>query len=229
MSQLKHSGDAKRRLMRAGERLFAEQGIHRVRIRELHELAGQRNASALHYHFGTRQGLVDTIIAEHMAEVDAAIHRQLDERQLDARPEVRRVLEAVVPAFATKLLDESGRHFLRIIPQLLPQLSRNFRQGRFAPATSESVRVLGLLDRAISHQPEAIRLEQLASYTLILITLLADRAEQIDRGHDLVLDHDTFVENLIDLLTGALARPDRRVAPRATGRRSPRLPGRSRR
>ncbi|MGH2795640.1 MAG: TetR/AcrR family transcriptional regulator, partial [Actinomycetota bacterium] len=187
--------DAKGRLLRAGERLFAEQGIHRVRLRELHQLAGQRNASALHYHFGTRHGLVDAIIAEHWAEVAAVIGRRLDERPLDGDATVRQVLEAAVPALAGKLLDESGRYFLRIVPQLLPQLSRNFRRGRFVPATSETTRVLGLLDRAMSHQSEAIRRERLVGYALILITLLADRADGLDRGHDMVLDHDTFVVN----------------------------------
>jgi AcrR family transcriptional regulator len=201
--------DAKRRLLRAGERLFAEQGIHRVRLRELHEAAGQRNASAVHYHFGTRHGLVDAIIAEHWAEIDAQIHRRLDAISLDGDPDLRQVLEAVVPAVAAKLLDESGRRFLRIVPQLLPQLSRNFRGGRFVPTTSQSRRVLGLLERGMSHKQEAIRRERLVAYALILLTLLADRAEGLDRGHDMVLDHETFVANLIDVLTGALTHRDR--------------------
>lgn len=219
MKNMKQRDDAKRRLLRAGERLFAEQGIHRVRIRELHELAGQRNTSALHYHFGTRNGLVDAIIAEHWTEIDAAIQRRLDAISLDGDPDVRQVLEAVVPAIAAKLLDESGRRYLRIVPQLLPQLSRNFRAGRFVPATSQATRVLGLLRRGMSHQSEEIQRERLVAYALILVTLLADRAEGLDRGRDMVLDHETFVANLIDVLTGALAHPQGRRASDAARRR----------
>ena len=47
-------------VIRAGEHLFARQGIHQTRVRELHELAGQRNTSALHYHFGDRDEFLPT-------------------------------------------------------------------------------------------------------------------------------------------------------------------------
>jgi AcrR family transcriptional regulator len=54
--------DTKERLLAAGEKLFARDGVHRVTVRELNEVAGQRNASALHYHFGSREGLLRAIV-----------------------------------------------------------------------------------------------------------------------------------------------------------------------
>jgi AcrR family transcriptional regulator len=41
-----------------GARLFARLGPAGVTTRQLHEAAGARNESALHYHFGGRDGLV---------------------------------------------------------------------------------------------------------------------------------------------------------------------------
>ena len=49
--------DTRDRLLRAAEYLFARSGID-VPIREIHERAGQRNASALHYHFGGRPAVL---------------------------------------------------------------------------------------------------------------------------------------------------------------------------
>src|SRR5205085_1882241 len=42
------------KLVDAAARLFAERGIDNVSINEIVRAAGQRNASAVHYHFGNR-------------------------------------------------------------------------------------------------------------------------------------------------------------------------------
>ena len=44
------------RLLREAERLFARRGLYQVKVREIIEAAGQRNVSALNYHFGSREG-----------------------------------------------------------------------------------------------------------------------------------------------------------------------------
>jgi AcrR family transcriptional regulator len=49
------------KLLRAALHLFARQGLD-VPLRDINELAGQRNASALHYHFGGRPELLTAII-----------------------------------------------------------------------------------------------------------------------------------------------------------------------
>ena len=46
------------RLEVEAERLFAEVGIWQVRVREIVAAAHQRNASAVTYHFGSRDGLL---------------------------------------------------------------------------------------------------------------------------------------------------------------------------
>ena len=65
-------GDAKHALIRAGEELLRGEGINGARINELTERAGQRNQSALHYHFGSREGLLQAIVERHVSAVDGA-------------------------------------------------------------------------------------------------------------------------------------------------------------
>lgn len=51
-------------LMLAAEKLISEKGIHQVSIREIVKEAGQKNESALQYHFKNLQGLLDAIHKE---------------------------------------------------------------------------------------------------------------------------------------------------------------------
>jgi hypothetical protein len=48
----------KERLLRTAERLFALRGIDAVSMRSICAEAGQRNNTALQYHFGDKQNLV---------------------------------------------------------------------------------------------------------------------------------------------------------------------------
>src|SRR5262245_22442952 len=64
--------DGRTKLLDTAERLFAERGITGVSLREITEAAGQRNASVVQYHFGSRAGLVAAVLDRHMEPVDAA-------------------------------------------------------------------------------------------------------------------------------------------------------------
>src|SRR4051812_17321889 len=53
--------DARTKILIAAERLFADRGVDNVSLREIGERAGQRNNSAVQYHFGTKQGLIQAL------------------------------------------------------------------------------------------------------------------------------------------------------------------------
>lgn len=48
-------------MMQAAGKLFAKNGIENVTVRAIIEASGQKNESALQYHFGSRQGLIREI------------------------------------------------------------------------------------------------------------------------------------------------------------------------
>ena len=50
--------------------MFARDGIHQVPLKRIVETAGQRNASALHYHFGGRDGLLVAITERHDGAIE---------------------------------------------------------------------------------------------------------------------------------------------------------------
>ncbi|QKW33713.1 helix-turn-helix transcriptional regulator [Actinomadura sp. NAK00032] len=63
--------DTRARLIDVAERLFAEYGIEAVSLRMVGTEAGQRNNSAVLYHFGSKDGLIAAIIDVRSAPVDA--------------------------------------------------------------------------------------------------------------------------------------------------------------
>jgi len=197
--------ETRARLLRAGERLFAERGIHQVRLREINALAGQRNSSALHYHFGSRDGLVEAILSEHQTSMDVEVRPALDELvSAPGAPTVRAVVTIWVGALTDQLSTESGRDFLRILPQVLETVNRTVREGAELRSSAQSARTFSLLDTCLGDLPTALRRERLVAYALILTTLFADRAALVESGAPLALDDAEFDVHATDVICGAL-------------------------
>ncbi len=192
-------------LMRAAERLFAEKGANNVTIREIVETAGQKNESALQYHFKNLEGLI------------AATHRDRDEQIAMCRVRYFEALEVKKNA-------PSLRDVAKIMVQPTFELARgqaDFR--RYIRAFSLSL--------ASSDVPSMIALRrgssesdgQLASLLRSILTQLDDEAfkRRIDSAIRYVsvsvYSHaqqvnafrgktsDLFIHHLIDTLVGLLA------------------------
>lgn len=189
----------KERLLLAGEHLFARRGIHAVRNRELYALAGQRNQSALHYHFGSRQGLVDAILDRHQRAVDGQIAAILDGL---AGPTVRDLVDASVHALARELDTPSGRDFLRIVPQILGGLERSIRSGG-ALGTATSDRLLRTVAGHLGHLPPRLRRERLVAYVVVMTALFAEQAQAREDGRATLRPRE-FVRHAGDVLEAVL-------------------------
>src|SRR3954468_17058693 len=91
------------RLLRAGERRFARDGVTGARMSDVVRDAGQANDSAVGYHFGSRQGLVDAVVAKQLEAVDS--RRELPSREFG----LRALVDAIVGPTADLLATEDGR------------------------------------------------------------------------------------------------------------------------
>jgi AcrR family transcriptional regulator len=202
----------KDRLLDAAQHLFARDGVQGARIRDINELAGQLNPSALHYHFGSRMGVVEAILVRYQTAIDVKVAAALDRIEADGRePDVHDVVAAVVSPEVEALETQAGRDCVRIIPQLLPALSRNLRAGVVYPATSQTRRILTLLDQRMAARslPEHVRRERLVTYALVFTTMLGERAHAIEEGIDPLLSPDQFATYMVDVLEALLVGPSR--------------------
>ncbi|MEV0704579.1 helix-turn-helix domain-containing protein [Saccharopolyspora sp. NPDC050389] len=122
--------DARSALIRAATRLFAERGIYAVSLREITRAAGQRNTTALQYHFTNREGLLREVLIEHGRDVGARRNTLLDQYELTGRDDLRALASALVLPLIAKLSDPAGgREYLQITAELLGRTNRMVEPG----------------------------------------------------------------------------------------------------
>ncbi|MDQ1521575.1 MAG: hypothetical protein QOI55_2648 [Actinomycetota bacterium] len=191
--------DTRAHIIRAAEQLFAGRGIDAVSLREINRAAGQRNASALQYHFGDRNGLVRAVIEKHRADTDPRRHALLDQYEADGVVDLRALAAALVLPLTAKLADpDGGRHYLQINcdvytrPTLLVELV-----PRKDP-TSSIRRWHETLDAFVPAE-ERILHSRFAAIRFAFVEL-ARRAVAPARRDDRL-----FANHLIDLVTALLA------------------------
>jgi AcrR family transcriptional regulator len=196
-------------LMDAAAALFAEHGIDGVTMAELHEETGQRNKSAVQYHFGSRDGLVLAIVRRHQGRADELRAEMLAAVDPD---DLTGLVRAFVEPTLVNLHDENGRKYLRIVPALASRDGLVDRLGGVGGSLGETIDKIGA---ALTDIDQNVRTIRLAAALDLLIDSLAHRARRID--HDLVLwlDEPMFTENLIAMIEGLLS------APAPVGQRAP--------
>ncbi len=115
--------DARTRILRAAAGLIAEKGLHGVSLREITRAAGQRNTTALQYHFGSRDGMLRALMDLHVPRVSVRRETLLDlfeSREVTAR-EAAGIL---VTPLVGELTTPEGRDFLQVAAQLVNQSDR---------------------------------------------------------------------------------------------------------
>jgi len=191
-------------LLRAGEHLFARKGVDGALTREIVVLAGQANDSAVHYHFGSRRGLLGAIVDRHMLRMEEQRKPALD-ALIAQGGDVGAVLAAVVEPMTAELTDEGGRDFLLIVAQLAGESGARSGEVPHPLAGTALAGQLALLHaRCRDHLAEPVARERIAIAIVMLTAALADRALRIDEHLPLLLDHDSFTTNLVTMLTAAL-------------------------
>jgi AcrR family transcriptional regulator len=201
-------------LLREAERLFARRGLYQVTVREILEAAGQRNVSAINYHFGSREGVLNAILVRHGDPTDEARGELLVHYGRAAGP--RELVAALVLPYAAHLATPDGRDYLRIVAQIVTAGFSAWRDPN--PGTGPHLRaILGALEERPKGLSPAIRRERVIELIMLMTVAMAERARVIEAGGRLELDEDTFTANLTDVLVGVLEAPmygPLRAAPR---------------
>ena len=71
--------DAKTAMLEIAEQLISERGLDRVSMRDVATAAGQRNNSAVQYHFGSRDGLILQVLRRRLTALDVDRRQRLAE------------------------------------------------------------------------------------------------------------------------------------------------------
>ncbi|HET6153423.1 MAG TPA: hypothetical protein VFE15_10725 [Marmoricola sp.] len=188
------------RLLRAGEQRFARDGVAGAKLSDIVRDAGQRNDSAVGYHFGSRQGLLEAIVVQHMAAME-------ERRELPAAGAgLAEVVAVIVAPTADLLGSEEGRDFLRIMEQLAVWSGiATGRPNQVLAGTAIGAQLASLEALLRPRLGTGLTRERTALMVTFLTAALADRARAREEGVRQRLGHERFVEHLVLVLTGALS------------------------
>lgn len=194
------------RIIAAAERAFSEEGLEKASLTRINQKAGQRNRSALQYHFRSREGLLRAIREKHWASIDedqAGLLDEAENRGLD----IRGVVEALVLPLAKKLDDpDGGVHYLRIMAR---------DRSRPRPSFSGDVPLRPMTARALDRLTEVApklhgaraQARQILIFTLIFHGL-ADFSRRYPvrrRPKSYAQDREVFVRSLVDAVVAILS------------------------
>ena len=190
-------------LIEIAERLFAENGVEAVSLSRIVNEGDQRNPSALHYHFGSRAGLVSQLLHMRLRHINAVRQQYLDRlEQKGQAGDVRAIVLATVrPLFDVVRKEAWGIYYVQVLAQtnLSPAL-RGFE------ATDPNVRdaltrAFDLIDKALPGIPAATIRRRFAFLTDTVIFSVARVLRETGREGATT----TLLNQLVDFGTAGLA------------------------
>jgi AcrR family transcriptional regulator len=139
--------DTKQRIIETAERLFGEQGYAITSLRQVIAEA-EVNVAAVHYHFGTKEDLLDAVVKPKADQVNTVRLQMLDRAETDsggAPLKVEMVLEAFL--IPTAAVARANPPFVRLMGRMLSEgmmpaiVERHFQpvKERFFAALSRSL------------------------------------------------------------------------------------------
>lgn len=110
--------DTKERLLEVGERLFAEHGFDNVSLRTITANA-EANLAAVNYHFGSKEALIEEVVARRLEPVNRQRVERLRSAQLEGLTVERVVAAFLDPVFEEALTDGVGNRFCKLMSRCI--------------------------------------------------------------------------------------------------------------
>ncbi|MFE3291481.1 TetR/AcrR family transcriptional regulator [Rhodococcus sp. NPDC059234] len=176
-SESAEPSDVQRKILVAAERLFAQRGVANVSLREIGAAAGQRNNSAVQYHFSTKQGLIVALYDFRLVELNR--HRL---EMLAARGEhsLADLVDAYVRPLGSAVVEAAGANaYARFIHRYLGEGAGDFEP--FTPRHNSGVKAIAAeLANRLDHLPEPARAERIRQFGQVVTAVLADIERRLE-------------------------------------------------
>jgi AcrR family transcriptional regulator len=211
-ARTERSAITRSKIIRVAVKLFADRGIEGVSLNDINKAAGQRNKNATHYHFGSKEGLLQAVFDQHEPPIARRRTELLDLYQARGELTLRNVLRAILLPMAEKLNDpDGGPDFVRfsahlVITNTMAALHLNAPTFRIASVE----RIAKAMDQQLAHLSPAIKVQRGLLLGVFLTHALAEHSRIRDNaqaGADLNRLTEVFVANLEDCLTALMQAP----------------------
>jgi len=185
----------------AAERLAAERGLAALTVQAVQEASGQRNKSAVQYHFGGRQGLVNALLRVRMARANERRTSML--LALGDQPSVRELVEALVVPLIESVLARNPSYWARFLVQAIGDPTAGLAAlAAVDDVAFESAR--SRLEARLVHLPPAIRTLRVQSiFGYACVVLAAFEVGALPAG----LAGDALIVEIVDACCGLVEAP----------------------
>jgi AcrR family transcriptional regulator len=145
--------ETKDKILDTAERLFGEQGYAATSLRHIIAEAGV-NLAAIHYHFGSKEDLLDELIIRKVGPVNAERLRRLADLETAGAPSVEAILRAFLEPMVC--VAQKSRSFAKVMGRVHAEgLMPVVAQRHFREVGERFIRTLGMA------KPEVPRAELL--------------------------------------------------------------------
>ena len=208
--KLTASQQTREELILAAELLFSEFGIDAVSLRQINAAAGQRNSSAAHYQFGSKDALIAATFDYRMERINGRRLRKLDEiSKAGKADDVRTLVGAMIFPIVEEIEEsQGGGNYIRFEARALGHPKLDF----FAMWRSEHSNGIAwtykLMKAALPNLPKMLLSQRFGMLMESILHCLADHelfrlsAERSGGFYPAV-----FINNLVDSCTGAISAP----------------------
>ncbi len=153
-------GGTKERILLAAEELVAQEGFDRVSLRDI-TAAADVNLAAVHYHYGSKDGLIDALLTRYIRPINLDRLRLLEhaEAEFGEKPvPVERILEA----FMRPMLDRLSHHgisamlFFKMVGRCMSERSYRLPDALMPVFEQVAARYVQALRRTLPDVPEDV-------------------------------------------------------------------------
>jgi AcrR family transcriptional regulator len=205
--------DTRGKILDTAEKLFANNGVAAVSLREINAAAGV-SPSVLHYHFGGRDELIATMLERRLPALNAKRSAMLEELQNSQREvTVRDLLSVTLFPLVELILGEgkAGQRFVKVLARLHLERNTVYQALTMKYYPESRLEVFDeLMQRCTDCTPEILETRLAMAIDAMFSTLAAfDMAARIWQTHLAVnpLPIEQAVEVLLDFMCAGVLNP----------------------
>jgi AcrR family transcriptional regulator len=188
--------DTRDLLLDTAERLFAEHGIDATSLRTITSEAAA-NLAAVHYHFGSKDGLIQEVFARRFDPLNEDRLQRLIAREQEhgERPvPVNEIVEAFIAPALKRLRQPESRHFMKLMGRVFgdPGKMHDFIQYRFHDIARRFIEALAKALPELEHNEVLRRFKFMLG---VMFIVLMDPMSQENLPDNLASSHCDLVSD----------------------------------
>ncbi|TSD47423.1 TetR/AcrR family transcriptional regulator [Rhodococcus sp. KBS0724] len=200
--------DPKSAMVDVAERLLGTAGVDALSMRDVASVAGQRNTSAVQYHFGGRDQLLIEVFRRRMVAIAQARREFLEVLDAEGRGhDLRALVDASIIPFASSVgTSEDGANYAEFIVRLLPTV--DYFSADLDSLGNANREIHQRLVAALAHLPEDVAAERVEMVYNMAFSAIAIYTKRRVLGiGTAVSTFDVYVDHLRVVAVEALSAP----------------------